>query len=87
MRTVILEPAAELARQRFSKSLLGFRMAYSTVIADLSVHAEEGWFTPGGRHEYMMAMRKKPRILVTCEYRQDTLVISHLDAYPAREES
>ena len=87
MLTVILEPAAELARQRFSESLPGFLMAYSTVIADLSVHAEEGWFTPGGRHEYMMAMRTKPRILVTCEYRQDTLVISHLDAYPAREES
>lgn len=87
MRTVILEAAVELARQRFSESLPGFSLAYSIVLADLAVHSEEGWFSPGGRLEYTMAMRKNPCIQVIYQYKEDTLVISHLDARPPPEEA
>jgi len=82
MRTVILEPVAELARPQFSGNLPGFAMAYSIMVADLAVHSEKGWFSPGGRFEYTMAMRKKPRIRVIYQYKHDTLVISQLDADP-----
>ncbi|MDE0173677.1 MAG: hypothetical protein OYH76_00505 [Defluviicoccus sp.] len=80
MRTVILEPAAELARQRFSESLPGFAMAYGILVADLAVHSENGWFSPGGQLESTIAMRKKPRIRVIYRYEHDTLVICQLDA-------
>ena len=80
MPTVILEPAAELARRQFSESLPGFAMAYSILVADLAVHSEKGRFSPGGRFEYTMAMRKKPRIRVIYRYKHDTLVICQLDA-------
>ena len=80
MRTVILEPAAERARQQFSENLPGFAMAYGILVADLAVHSEKGRFNPVGPFEYTMAMRKKPRIRVIYRYKHDTLVIGQLDA-------
>ena len=81
MRTIILQPAAEIAHRRYREKLPGFDEAYETVTSALTADPERGWEFLHGRREYRIARGSEPCVYATYRFDHSEILISELEAF------
>ena len=83
LRTVILEPAAELAHRELASQVPGFEEAYGELIAAISAKPRRGRPMVGGRWGYALAKQDKPRVSAVYTFTEFEIRVIDVRATPA----
>ena len=81
-RTVILEPAAELAHRRLAGEVPGFGEAWEELIAAISAKPRRGRPMAGGRWGYALARRGRPSVRAVYTFTETAIRVRDVRAAP-----
>ena len=81
MRTVVLQPAAEIAHRRYREKLPGFDKAYQAVVSPLTADPERRREFLAGCREYRLARSDRACLHAPHTFDLGEILISELEAF------